>query len=279
MCLLQRFKTQFVRSRILCCLFAVIQHAKGYSQQQPVYSGLLKDTSITVSETGQSTSIRVYLPAGYASARKSYPVIYVPGMRNFDKDGAWLIIQCLDSLARQRPAEMIVVGFDLLQTGSPNEKAAAYLTAGWENQQQLLLAKTLKPFIDAHYRTQPGPASSLLAGADSGALIAYHLLLKQPELFGKGAVFSPPFLLLPESEGDAAPGHNGKFFFYWATQDLPDEMSNLHYIDQHLGNAPATMIFVAEDETGDNTPSSWSRWLPDAINWLLADGFNYVMGK
>lgn len=55
------------------------------------------------------------------------------------------------------------------------KKAAAYLTAGWENQQQLLLAKTLKPFIDAHYRTQPGPASSLLAGADSGALIAYHL--------------------------------------------------------------------------------------------------------
>ncbi|MBL8756248.1 MAG: alpha/beta hydrolase [Planctomycetes bacterium] len=52
------------------------------------------------------------------------------------------------------------------------------------------LVHEIKPFVDAHYRTLPGPATNAIAGASLGGLCALHVALRHPDVFGHAAALS-----------------------------------------------------------------------------------------
>ncbi len=54
-----------------------------------------------------------------------------------------------------------------------------------------VLIEEIKPFIDAAYRTSPGPDNTALGGSSLGGLISLYLGFEHPEVFGKIAVMSP----------------------------------------------------------------------------------------
>jgi enterochelin esterase-like enzyme len=90
---------------------------------------------------GRERRIRVYLPPGYASSTRRYPVLYMhDGQNLFDEAtgfaGEWGVDETLDRLARERGLEVIVVGIDNGQEHRINE---------------------LKPWADAKY----GPAKPM----------------------------------------------------------------------------------------------------------------------
>jgi predicted alpha/beta superfamily hydrolase len=53
------------------------------------------------------------------------------------------------------------------------------------------LADTLKPLVDARYRTLPDREHTGLAGASMGGLISLYAALERPEVYGFAGVFSP----------------------------------------------------------------------------------------
>ena len=120
--------------------------------------------SFLIPQLGRTRKIWIYLPPDYESGKKKYPVIYMQDGQNlFDNStsfsGEWEIDETLNQLFSEGDYGAIVVGVD----NGGSHRIDEYTP--WKNSQygggegdlySDFLAKTLKPFIDKHYRTKRG---------------------------------------------------------------------------------------------------------------------------
>lgn len=141
--------------------------------------------------------IWVYLPKGYATSGKRYPVLYMHDAQNlFDAKtsfvGEWNVDETLDSLN----AQTIVIGIE-----HGNDKRIDELTPyknekyGGGNADAYLdfIVRTLKPEIDKKYRTKTAAKNTTIMGSSLGGLVSFYAVLKYPGVFGKAGIFSPSF--------------------------------------------------------------------------------------
>jgi predicted alpha/beta superfamily hydrolase len=143
----------------------------------------------------------VYLPPGYDSATRRYPVLYMhDGQNLFDPATAfageeWRVDDTADELIAARTIEpLIIVG--IYNTGEHriNEYTPSRdpkLGGGQADLYGRMLIEEIKPLIDANYRTLEGPSNTGLAGSSLGGLVTLYLGLQHPGVFGKLAVLSP----------------------------------------------------------------------------------------
>jgi predicted alpha/beta superfamily hydrolase len=145
--------------------------------------------------------LRLYLPPGYATSNKRYPVLYMhDGQNLFDTTtayaGEWKVDETLDALAKEGKLELIVVGID-----NGAEKRMTELNA-WDNPQfgagenrayTDFIVKTVKPMIDRQYRTLPDRANTAIMGSSMGGLASHYALAQYPQVFSKAGVFSPAY--------------------------------------------------------------------------------------
>jgi len=145
----------------------------------------------------------VYLPPGYETGSRRYPVLYLQDGQNLF-DGAtsfipgmeWRVDETAQALIDGGEIEpLIIVGiyntgeqrvFEYTQTRDGRHKVG-----GKARQYGRMLVEELKPFIDSEYRTLTGPADTGLGGSSLGGLVALFLGLRHPKVFGKLAVISP----------------------------------------------------------------------------------------
>lgn len=186
----------------------------------------------------RNRQIRLYLPPGYASATRRYPVLYMHDGQNLFDDatayaGEWHVDEILNGLARSGKLELIVVGID-----NGQEKRMTELNP-WINtrseapegkEYMSFIVTVLKPMIDKHYRTKPDCANTAIMGSSMGGLISDYAVIDYPDVFSKAGIFSPAYWTAPES------------FEYFAT---------------HRPAADARLYFLVGQEEGD-------RMVPDA---------------
>ena len=72
---------------------------------------------LTIPGLNRQRTVRIYLPPGYATSTKRYPVLYMhDGQNLFDNAtayaGEWGVDEVLDELAQSQGLELIVVGID-----------------------------------------------------------------------------------------------------------------------------------------------------------------------
>lgn len=153
--------------------------------------------TIEAPQLNTTKKIWLYLPKNYDATKKKYPVIYMHDAQNlFDAKtsyvGEWNVDEKLDSLN----AQVIIVGIE-----HGNEKRMSELTpyknskyGGGDAHNYLdFIVKTLKPEIDAKYRTKTDAKNTGIMGSSLGGLVSYFAILKYPEVFGKAGIFSPSF--------------------------------------------------------------------------------------
>jgi predicted alpha/beta superfamily hydrolase len=146
------------------------------------------------SPTGAEHRFRVFLPPGYReNTLKRYPVLYMHDGNNlFLKEEAflgntWRTEEVLGVLDRMNAIEeTIVVGIH------PNEREREYTLPGYEDYGRFLV-ETLKPLIDAKYRTLPDAANTAAMGSSLGGVVSFYLGWQWPEVFGKVACLSSTF--------------------------------------------------------------------------------------
>lgn len=145
--------------------------------------------------------VRLYLPPGYAGSNKRYPVLYMHDAQNLFDDatafaGEWKVDETLDALSKEGKLELIVVGVD-----NGADKRITELNA-WDNprfgqaegrQYTDFIVKTLKPFVDANYRTLPGRGDTAIMGSSMGGLASHYAIAQYPQVFSKAGVFSPAY--------------------------------------------------------------------------------------
>jgi predicted alpha/beta superfamily hydrolase len=163
--------------------FADEMHCSVCELMSPVPSG-----------TGTEHRFRVFLPPGYReNTLKHYPVLYMHDGNNlFLKEEAflgntWRTDEVLNVLDRMNAINnVIVVGI------LPNDRMAEYTSPGYHDYGRFLV-ETLKPLIDAKYRTLVGPADTAVMGSSLGGVVSFYLGWQRPDVFGKVACLSSTF--------------------------------------------------------------------------------------
>jgi predicted alpha/beta superfamily hydrolase len=237
------------------------------------------DTAFFIPQLNRHRRIWIYLPASYASSGKKYPVLYMhDGQNIFDEAtgafGEWGVDEALDSLG-PHSKEMIVVGIDNGAEKRLNEYSPYDMEKygkGEGNQYVDFLVKTLKPFIDKHYRTKKDEDNTFIAGSSMGGLISFYAILKYPKVFGAAGVFSPAFWITPglkHIDPKKAKKVKGRIYFYAGQQEsesmVPDMLA---VFDQMRHHSKAKMETVIRAEGKHNEPT-WRAEFPLFYHWLV----------
>jgi predicted alpha/beta superfamily hydrolase len=142
--------------------------------------------------------ILVYLPPGYDESDRRYPVIYMQDGQNLFDDrtafaGAWRVDEAVDDIRRDG-REAIVVGI-------PNGGSArADEYSPWHDERHgggrgdayvHFLTDTVRPRVDAAFRTIADRAGTGIAGSSLGGLISLYAFFRYPSIFGFCGAMSP----------------------------------------------------------------------------------------
>ncbi|WP_199268604.1 alpha/beta hydrolase-fold protein [Myroides fluvii] len=152
-------------------------------------------------ELHRTRTIRIYLPRKYKTTQAVYPVWYLhDGQDLFDEASSegrlgpveWGIDETIERLGDQ----YIIVGIDHEYEKNRRESEYAFFPTSQtpiaEGKQYLaFIVDTLKPYIDANYRTLKDKENTGIAGGSLGGLISLYAGLTYPAVFGKVGVFSP----------------------------------------------------------------------------------------
>ena len=245
----------------------------------------LLSEAFPMAELGRTRRVWLYLPPGYATSGKRYPVLYLhDGQNVFDAAtafaGEWGVDEALDALHAQGDPGAIVVAVDnggqkRLDEYSPWKNARH---GGGEGDAYVdFLANTLKPYVDRHYRTRPGSASTGIMGSSMGGLISLYAGLKYPEVFGRVGVFSPALWFSPAifSYAAAADPRRPRPRFYFVTGAREGAAPEVYVRDQRrmvdtlaaLGFREEVSAAIRPD--GEHAEWFWRREFPAAYQWLF----------
>lgn len=138
------------------------------------------------------------------------------------------------------------------------------------------LVRTLKPYIDANYRTLPDRAHTGIGGSSMGALIATYAALREPAVFGKVAAFSPAYWFAAASLFDYVRQHparpDTRFYFVSGTTESPTILPQMQALRDSLqrGGVPAANLSFNPRADGQHAEWFWRREFPAAYSWLYA---------
>lgn len=147
-----------------------------------------------VSEADRCHAVRVYLPPGYyENSLRRYPVLYMHDGHNlfFPEEAftgqTWEVeraIQLLDSMNIIDPVIVVAI--------YPRDRMHEYTYPGYEAYGRFVV-ETVKPTVDAKYRTLPTPAETALMGSSLGGVVSLYMAWEYPHVFGKAACLSSTF--------------------------------------------------------------------------------------
>jgi predicted alpha/beta superfamily hydrolase len=146
--------------------------------------------------------VTVYLPPGYDERDEvRYPVLYMQdgqnlfeAHRSYIPGQHWRLQEAADAAIGERTASpMIIAGVDHAGSARIDEytpsKDPKHEGGGASADYAQFLIGTIKPAIDAKYRTLP--EESRVGGSSLGGLVSLFLALKYPGVFRGAAVMSP----------------------------------------------------------------------------------------
>jgi alpha-glucosidase len=228
--------------------------------------------------------IRLYLPPNYATSGKRYPVLYMhDGQNLFDNAtsfvGEWKVDETLDALSKEGKLELIVVGID-----NGGDKRMTELNA-WDNtrfgagegrQYTDFIVGTLKPMIDATYRTLPDRAHTAIMGSSMGGLASHYAIAQYPQVFGKAGVFSPAYWTATPSFGFMAQHplpKDARLYLLMGElegESMVPDVQHMAQVVQASGHPAANTVLKIVPGQKHNE-GFWSGELREALLWMFAD--------
>ena len=249
------------------------------------HSVTVMSDSFAMPQLGRARRVWIYLPVGYASGARRYPVLYMQDGQNVFDDatsfsGEWGVDETLDSLR----ARAIVVAVDnggsaRMSEYDPWKATNASLGGGEGDQYVNFLVTTLKPLIDKRYRTLRDPAHTGVMGSSMGGLISLYAVLKRPDVFGRAGVFScacwvarPYVYAFARAAGK--PRKDARIFFVAGeleTKDGEPARDQREMVDTLVAAGWRRDVNVRSIISADGKHSEWfwRREFPSAFQWLF----------
>ncbi len=145
---------------------------------------------------GNARDLVIWLPPDYhLQPQARYPVIYAQDGQNLFNPAtafagvAWRLDETAESLLqRQLIHPCIIVG--LWNTPARLEEYSSRRGRSYAK----FIIREVKPFIDAHFRTQPRREATAVLGSSLGGLISFYLAWWHPEVFGMAGCISASWM-------------------------------------------------------------------------------------
>lgn len=247
-------------------------------------ANLTKDTfQIWSPQLRNRRTVDVYLPQSYAAGRLRYPVVYAQDGQNLSDPftafgGKTWQLECALERLRSRGIEAIVVG--LHNTGAArideySPFAHQKLGGGEGPRYCRFLSDTVKPQIDAQYRTRRDRDSTTILGSSMGGLISLYAYFMRPSPFGRAGAMSPSIWFgqrrILEFVENAR--HTlGRIYLDVGTAEGAETVRNTRALARLLrakGYQARDALRYIEGNGHHHTETDWARRLPGALEFLL----------
>ena len=231
----------------------------------------------------RNRTLRVYLPPGYAESDKRYPVLYMHDGQNLFDDatsyaGEWGVDESLDALAREG-IELIVVGIDhgddkrINELNAwPNPRFGAAENAAYTD----FVVKTLKPWVDRHYRTRPDRQDTGIMGSSMGGLASHYAVYAYPQVFSKAGIFSPAYWVAGDGVFDWTSAHrlqrDSRLYFVAGGKEGDDMSGPFEKMLAQLRAAPGPQPALHAEivAPAEHNERFWRDEFPKAVRFLYA---------
>ncbi len=165
--------------------------------------GLLSST-FEMPQLGRIRRVMTYTPPNYETSGRRYPVIYALDSQ-FLFDGTirseWGEIRMdeqMDSLFAAGDPGAIVVAVEADFAFRNNEYLPFFvpnLGGGQAEQTLAFITDTLKPYVDANFRTLADREHTAFFGISNGGVFGTYAAMMRPDVFGRYLIFSASFCL------------------------------------------------------------------------------------
>lgn len=228
--------------------------------------------------------IHMYLPDDYYESTERYPVVYMFDGHNlfFDSDAtygkSWGLKDYLDGWWKK----VIIVGFECSHHG--DERLAEFFpfefterrvghVVGRGVRTMNWFVKTLKPYIDANFRTWPQREATAVAGSSMGGIMALFAVLRYNKVFSKSAAVSPEFfaaLPLFLKEVKARKIHpDTRLFISWGTEEDPRGWMTKRITRMDVAaQAAGIRTLLLHQQGGHHCEADWERQVPMWMEFL-----------
>lgn len=227
-------------------------------------------------QLGNRRDILVYLPPSYGMSTRRCPVLYMQDGQNlFDHSTSfggsdWQVDETMERLSREG-IEAIVVGIyhggeERIAEYNPfpgrvTEHGQAYIE---------FLCDTLKPIVDAEFRTAPSRETTGILGSSMGGLISLYAFFSRPDVFGLCGAMSPSLWI---GRGQIlhyvknAPFVPGKIYLDHGTREPSAAQMRTVLIEK--GYLLRHNFKYVVERGGTHSETSWARRLPNALRFLF----------
>lgn len=239
-------------------------------------------TPLTLPRLERPRTLRLYLPPGYEQQpQRRYPVLYMHDGQNLFDDatayaGEWGVDETLDALARRHGFEAIVVGIDHggeHRMTELNPWSHPRLGPGEGEDYLRFVVEVVKPWVDARYRTLPGPRHTAVMGSSMGGLMSHYAIHRHPEVFGMAGVFSPAYWTAPAmfDFAQARPLPAGaRVYLYMGGgegREMVADVQRMHALVAR--SAPAVRSVLKVVPGAPHNEGAWRTELPEALAWMF----------
>ena len=237
------------------------------------------DTAFLIPQLKRTRRVWIYLPPGYSTTQRKYPVLYMHDGQNVFDDatsfaGEWGVDETLDSISAKK-REIIVVAVDHGGPKRINEYCPYDMERygkGEGDQYVDFLVKTLKPFIDKNYRTVKDKSGTFIAGSSMGGIISMYAVLKYPKVFGGAGVFSPAFWIGPKIFDDIKTKGkfvNSKIYFYCGKQESETMEPDMIKAFEEMRKVSKSHMTTVVRPDGKHTEWVWRQEFPLFYLWMM----------
>jgi predicted alpha/beta superfamily hydrolase len=243
----------------------------------------------------QYRRVWLYLPIGYDGSGSRYPVLYMhdgqsifdaASSRNFDSTtmspGEWSV----DEVADAKKLPLIVVAIENAGSASRWVDYVPFDTPtrgkGSGKDYLKFIVSTIKPYVDAHFRTRPDREHTYIAGSSLGGLISFYAGLYYPDVFGKVGALSPSFWyaenVLAEVTGSGKKaGARPDYYFYIGGREMSDASAARAGSDRDVPDvmeavkATGATTVLSVNPDGIHRVKYWRDEMPKFLAWLTQD--------
>jgi predicted alpha/beta superfamily hydrolase len=264
--------------------FSIAGWKDDYPQRPKPYTASpqvrIMDTAFKIPQLGRTRRIWVYLPKGYATASKRYPVLYMQDGQNLFNEqtapfGEWGVDECLDTLQARLGKDCIVVGIDnggdkRKQEYDPYDDASSGKGEGKAYAE--FIVQTLKPFIDNKYRTLKARENTFIAGSSLGGLFSFWATMQYPDVFGAAGVFSPSFWVSPQVFTDAEKFNSTvtpRFYMSAGKQEPANMVTDNEKMAALMQKKAKYDIRLVTDPLGKHNETTWRKEFEAFYYWLM----------
>lgn len=237
-------------------------------------------------QLNETRGYRVYLPRGYSEhPSRRYPVLYMHDGQNVFESGpfgSWNAAGTIQSLqASGAMREVIVVGLDngpqrISDYSPPSD-------AGRGDRYLQYVVQTVKPVIDANYRTLTDAANTGALGSSMGGVIsAYFAYASSPSLpinrFSRVGLMSTAWQVTPNLLNlvKSDPARNVRIYMdsgdsgaatdnYWLTYGVRDAWAGVAVVKYAVEGSLRHVIGYGQQ----HNEAAWAARLPSALTFLF----------